>query len=674
MLVRRSLVVVIALACCLATIIGSPTSSAVEHRRAEPGPESQRAVATRADDAVHPLTIRGLPAVRTRAGVPGRTRVLVMRVYWSGQPPKFPDTSQMRGLMKDTAAWFARVSRGRHHLTSKVTPWLKVGGGTSNCGSLREPVQRAVAAARKRGIGTGGFNRFMVVSPGCGGTSYGEKPGRVTWIRAAKPDVSLLVHELGHNLGLDHANSSICSQNERRVTEGGKCFTSEYGDMWDAMGLSSRSYSVAVLRRLGWAGRVVTASASGTWTLRDAEQPGQGIQGLRVPSGKVSYWLEYRTNPNALDDSPGQQGISGEPGLQIRVDNGAKSLRVLDAAPGNPVPYLSFPDPDFVDIALPVGSSFTTRQRVRITLLAQTASSATVRIGRNKAAKAPDAPMVTEAVAQPNSGYVRLRVEPGSDNGQVILGYQLTRYPGGKTTFVADPGGSGRYDVSDSGSGAVAWTARAINQVGMSPESAKTSVHVPVPTVSIVSPAPGAVVAGPTVPVSVSVTPDPISHAAITQVVVCLESSGCETDKTAPYAVTLSGVMAGPDQISATATDVEGGQGVAKMPVTVVASPPSVHIDAPANGSPVTTGEDFAVTVTATANASTGSPVVEVGFTVYDATGGFVTSDYASAATISSLVSVFQPGSYRIEATATDANGYSSPPSVVQVTASDPPP
>ena len=383
--VRKLLVVCISLASGMATLWGAPVSSAVDDRhpasQAGPGPVS-RAVAARTQDAVPSFSLRGLPPVNAPAAVAASARVLVMRIYWSESPPRSPDQATMRGLMKDTAAWFKRVSRGRHHVTSRVLPWLKVGGGDSNCSDLELPLERALAAAQKSGFGTDGYDRFMVVSPECASTSFAELPGRVTWIREAQPYLAVLVHELGHNLGLNHANSSICSRHHHRVTEGGSCSNQEYGDMWDAMGLSDRPYSVPQLQSLGWAGRVATAERSGTWTLRDAEDPGRGFQALRVRSGKVSYWLEYHTNPVALAESTATFEIRGIPGLQIRLDTGGRSLRILDAAPGNPNDYLTFPDPDFVNVALPLGSTFTTPQGVRITLKAQGATKATVRITR----------------------------------------------------------------------------------------------------------------------------------------------------------------------------------------------------------------------------------------------------------------------------------------------------
>ena len=663
----------------LAAVVGSTDASATPAAGPPPAagsPTGPRAgdPAARHDDTVVPRAVSWLPPVSRSAAVPGRTRVLALRIYWSPKPPSYPDDATMRGLLKDTAKWFAHASRGRHHLSSKVTPWLKVGGGNSNCG-LYDPAKRALAAAHKRGIGTGGFNRFMIIAPQCGTNSQGEMPGRMTWIREAKPYLGVLVHELGHNLGLDHANSLICTKSARRVPQAGKCYTEEYGDMWDAMGISSQQYSVPVLRRLGWAGRIASATKSDTWTLRDAAHSGSGIQALRVPSGGSTYWLEYRTDPHATTKSPGAFAVTGVPGLQIRLDTGARSMRILDAAPGNPDANLTYPDPDLVSPALPEGSSFTTPQKVRITLESQTDTSATVRITRGVAAQAPDAPTITSAVSSPASGEIKLTVQPGKDNGQVVLGYLLTKYPGGKSEYVSSPGGTtttlSMYGTNDGAPGE--WTARAVNQVGTSHESAKTSVHVIAPTVAITSPAPGATVPGPNFAVTVSASPDPIGKAAIAYVQVCVVGAWCDVDETAPYAFTVS-ASSGPTTLRATAFDVAGGRATVDVPVTVVDTPPSVQLTAPTPGSQVSTGEPFAVTASASPNPSSGSPVQYVTFELRDSGGNVVDFAEDFEAPFSVSMTTYFDGTHIVSATATDANGLTSAPATVQVTAVTPAP
>ena len=176
----------------------------------------------------------------------------------------------------------------------------------------------------------------MIVMPQCGTNSSGEMPGRVTWIREGTTYRDVLTHELGHNLGLDHANSLICQMGKQRITQGARCSarsTATCGTPWASA--PARTPCRAAAARVGGQGR--HRHRVGHVEARDAEASGSGIQGVRVKvSNRVSYWLEYHTTDVASEKQPGSFEMTGTPGLQIRLDTGPKSMQILDAAPGNP--------------------------------------------------------------------------------------------------------------------------------------------------------------------------------------------------------------------------------------------------------------------------------------------------------------------------------------------------
>ena len=72
--------------------------------------------------------------------------------------------------------------------------------------------------------------------------------------------VDVLVHELGHNLGLPHANTALCSSNGAFLTlsyTNVSCTNREYWDVLDPMGLSRfsdqvNSFNPAYIDELGW--------------------------------------------------------------------------------------------------------------------------------------------------------------------------------------------------------------------------------------------------------------------------------------------------------------------------------------------------------------------------------------------------------------------------------------
>ena len=114
----------------------------VHQRGGRPGDDGGAADSSAADGrhpGSHPATAAGTSPAGRRSSHPGRSavllapgparvdaraagsadvHVLVMRIYWSDKQPKSPDHATMHALMQDTAAWFKRVSRGRHHVTS----------------------------------------------------------------------------------------------------------------------------------------------------------------------------------------------------------------------------------------------------------------------------------------------------------------------------------------------------------------------------------------------------------------------------------------------------------------------------------------------------------------------------------------------------------------------------
>ena len=106
----------------------------------------------------------------------------------------------------------------------------------------------------------------------------------------------ILTHELGHGLGLLHANSWECGQ--RRVVYGEQCTHLEYGNWYDAMGSGYRTlhFNAYFKDLLGWASQALTISQSGNYTLQVFETPSNAVLAkIYHPALNVApYYLEYR--------------------------------------------------------------------------------------------------------------------------------------------------------------------------------------------------------------------------------------------------------------------------------------------------------------------------------------------------------------------------------------------
>lgn len=125
--------------------------------------------------------------------------------------------------------------------------------------------------------------------------------------------LTVLAHELGHNLGMMHANSFSCAAPivdapwvgpATRPTLGNGCVEDEYHDRYDVMGTGGTltgtsplpAMSISYKDMLGVAGGLLTpVTKSGTFTINAASAT-SGIRGLKITDPRTNevYWVEYR--------------------------------------------------------------------------------------------------------------------------------------------------------------------------------------------------------------------------------------------------------------------------------------------------------------------------------------------------------------------------------------------
>jgi hypothetical protein len=438
-------------------------------------------------------------------------------------------------------------------MTSTLTRWVHVDASrTTMCNRQGASARVARVALRRAGYAVGRYNRLMLLTEQChSAASVAQLPGTVSWIRFRHPGMATMVHELGHNLGLEHAYGVVCTRGGHRVPLGGTCHSVEYGDSWDAMGHSNASFSASSLERLGWAGHVPTVRGSGTFTVADVEHAGTATQALRIPVGRTTYWVEYQP-----EHSP-QVGRS-IPGLVIRRQVGDGRVQVVDAAPGNPT-GIAYPDADLTNAALPVGSSLTLPGDVRVTTVSAGRRTATVHVSRGVAAGVPDAPVVAYA-ARLDSGAYRVRWHAPADHGQVVLGYRVTAEPSGDTTYVTSPAGYRTSVVmpAQPGTAPPTFTVRALNVVGWSADSAAVAGTAYGPVVNVTSPVQGSTVEG-DLTVNLTASPDRQTRTAPARAWADVGGVTCSTQSgTGPYVLQCSGAPAGTQTLTVHVENTDG--------------------------------------------------------------------------------------------------------------------
>lgn len=197
---------------------------------------------------------------------------------------------------------------------------------------------------------------------------------------------SVVAHELGHNLGLQHSNALRCPAVQDGVYSGGtwssSCDAEEYGDLFDVMGYSGTAFGEGNLNavQLRWMGLLPTATrtitTAGTQTVKIAplSAAATAVRAVRVVESTTgnSYYVEYRTNTlrDAAVTSMASRGVRV---LRENPKYSAGGSYVLDATPtGSGSDYTN---------NLAVGRTFTSASRgLTVSVTAADSTGATLRI------------------------------------------------------------------------------------------------------------------------------------------------------------------------------------------------------------------------------------------------------------------------------------------------------
>jgi hypothetical protein len=314
----------------------------------------------------------------------GVANALVITVGWGTAIPR-ATPSQARTFVfgpqvTSTASWVHLASSGKLTLQGTVTPILTIAdpGTCSSSGPYLDLLaQRADAAAANAGYNLASYPIRIINTPLssiCGARGWGSLVTGHTWIANGLANEAngyerfIVVHEVGHNFGLNHSHGVECGASP--VTT--ECLASssskvEYGDPYDAMGSNAPGwdqngialYSARQMQKVGWLARPTqTVTTSGTYTISPLELTNPTYApALAINTSTRSYTIEFR-QPLGVDSFMSSLLPSPTNGVLVHMRNdlpgGDSGPLLLDMTPGS-----RSGDSDFYDAPLTVGRTFT---------------------------------------------------------------------------------------------------------------------------------------------------------------------------------------------------------------------------------------------------------------------------------------------------------------------------